>query len=584
MTLHLTKSRAVRIILPLFLFFNLSLLTAQTQADKGGIDAVAISKTYYNSIVKILLYDSAYAKINPAKAYLGRGSGFIVSEDGYIFTNRHVINMCAGYVRYQTFNPDTKQLDDNLAVYSPALLYDPTITKLSYVGRASAIVQVYDNPEGSSFTLYYAKVIAMDTANFDGAIIKIVSDLKGNPVNIKFHTVPIGNSDSISQGQDLCLYAFPAQYGGSMDVMLRDLSTLIFGKHSGYDYTYNPVYGFIKTDAVINSGNSGGAAFGPNNKVVGLATAAFEQTNVGLIGGINAMYDLVALIPDLQSTLAGKGLTAPARKPANVTASLYKLIKLPTKGRLWKANHSAAKKGVANNPILIDFSAKLGFLVNSNYQVPTVSNASGLSAIGGTIKLASANDFGLNFKMSFPSFFKQKNNLIGGFYTFGAFVTNNVWTPFTKVLYVRDTVSHSNDYISTNAGQGDVHFTASLGLSYTVLLTQNISVGVYYGFGFVSDKQAGIGNFNVNTNPGQNGQASGEIDFVNNNGIIPSQTIGLLIRLRHLVLGVEYRFTNNESFYFDAQNLGPGQVNGTITNTNSMSVSLGITIRPKHKS
>ena len=283
MTLRFVKSKVVYAILPIVFLLNTSPLRAQSQADKGGIDAVAISKTYYNSIVKILLYDSAYAKINHDKAYIGRGSGFIVSDDGYIFTNRHVINMCSGYCRYQTYNADTKQLNDNVEVYSPSLLYDPDIAKLNYTGRASAIVQIYDNPEGSSYTLYYAKVIAVDTANFDGAIIKIVSDLKGNPVSVKFHSVPIGNSDSITQGQDLCLYAFPAQYGGNMSVMLNDLSTLIFGKHSGYDYTYNPVYGFIKTDAVINSGNSGGAVFGPTNKVVGLATAAFQQTMLGLL-------------------------------------------------------------------------------------------------------------------------------------------------------------------------------------------------------------------------------------------------------------------------------------------------------------
>ena len=38
------------------------------QAEKSGLDAVAISKTYYNSIVKILLYDSVIAKTNPEKA------------------------------------------------------------------------------------------------------------------------------------------------------------------------------------------------------------------------------------------------------------------------------------------------------------------------------------------------------------------------------------------------------------------------------------------------------------------------------------------------------------------------------------
>src|ERR1051326_5548277 len=127
----------------------------------------------------------------------------------------------------------------------------------------------------------------------------------------EFSPLPLGNSDNAMQGEDLCVFGYPAQYDGGFDLMLKDMSTLTFGKLSGYDYVFNKDYGYIKTDASINSGNSGGPVFDETNKVVGIATATGNKTGIGLVGGINVMYFVAATRGDLLQKLMSRGLTFP---------------------------------------------------------------------------------------------------------------------------------------------------------------------------------------------------------------------------------------------------------------------------------
>lgn len=279
-------------------------------AQQKGLDAKSIAANYYKGIVKILLYDSTAAKLGVHSGYVGRGSGFIVSEDGIVFTNRHVIDLCVnGYMDYDyTENGSSWRAT---AAYSEDKINDGSVTNVRYTGYATPIVQVYHGKAENEYKLYVAKVLTVGVGSFDGAMLKIVSDINGSPVTAKFSTLPIGNSDAAVQGEDLCVFGYPAQYDGGMDLMLKDMSTLTFGKLSGYDYVFNKDYGYIKTDASINSGNSGGPVFNESNKVIGIATATGGKTNIGLVGGINGMYYVVAPKSDILQKLTAKGLTLP---------------------------------------------------------------------------------------------------------------------------------------------------------------------------------------------------------------------------------------------------------------------------------
>jgi serine protease Do len=144
----------------------------------------------------------------------GTGSGFIVSSDGYILTNAHVVE-------------DADQVT----------------------------VKLIDRRE------YQAKVIGIDTRT-DVAVIKI--DAHGLPI-VKF-----GDVSKLRPGQWVVAIGSPFDFENSVTAGI--ISAL---GRSLPDDNYVP---FIQTDVPVNPGNSGGPLFNVKGEVVGINSQIFSQT------------------------------------------------------------------------------------------------------------------------------------------------------------------------------------------------------------------------------------------------------------------------------------------------------------------
>jgi len=155
------------------------------------------------------------------------GSGFIISPDGYVVTNNHVIS-----------GRDGQKLVD-------------TIT-----------VTLSDRRE------YAARVIGRDPLS-DLAVLKIDGQ------NLPF--VQFGNSQGTRVGDWAIAIGNPFGLGGTVTAGI--VSALHRGIQGGGAYDR-----YIQTDASINQGNSGGPLFDLNGNVIGINTAIFSPTggNVGV--------------------------------------------------------------------------------------------------------------------------------------------------------------------------------------------------------------------------------------------------------------------------------------------------------------
>ena len=145
----------------------------------------------------------------------GQGSGVIISEDGYILTNNHV------------------------------------------VGGANKISVQLNN--GREFS---GKIIGADALS-DIAVIKIEGE--------DFPHLPFGNSDDIRIGETVIAIGNP--FGLSNTVTMGIVSAKGRSNIGLVDYE-----NFIQTDAAINPGNSGGPLINLEGGIVGINTAIFSQS------------------------------------------------------------------------------------------------------------------------------------------------------------------------------------------------------------------------------------------------------------------------------------------------------------------
>lgn len=158
-----------------------------------------------------------YRKQQPVVGY---GSGVIISKDGYIITNNHVID------------------------------------------KATELEVTLNNNKK-----YNAKLVGADPTT-DIALLKI----EGND----FAYLPFGNSDELKVGEWVLAIGNPFDLTSTVTAgIVSAKGRGGIGRGSGGDMT---IQSFIQTDAAINPGNSGGALVNTAGQLVGINTAIYSQT------------------------------------------------------------------------------------------------------------------------------------------------------------------------------------------------------------------------------------------------------------------------------------------------------------------
>ncbi len=216
-----------------------------TSAGVTDADAMTPGQVYAQNVGAVVaisnqaLTTNIYGQVSQTAS---SGSGFIISENGYVVTNHHVVEGA---------------------------------TKLSVI--------LYDSKE------YEAKLVGYDATN-DLAVLKIEAE--------ELPYVKMGSSDALSVGNQVMAIGNPL---GELTSTLTVGYISAKDRAVNTDGTY---MNMIQTDAAINSGNSGGPLFNVRGEVVGITTAKYSGTsNSGAtiegIGFAIPIDDVAPMIDDI---------------------------------------------------------------------------------------------------------------------------------------------------------------------------------------------------------------------------------------------------------------------------------------------
>ncbi len=192
----------------------------------AGVDFTEAAQKTVNSVVHVInktvtrapqsMADMVYGRV-PYREAIGTGSGVIISADGYIVTNNHVID------------------------------------------NAKEIQVTLNNKR-----TYVADLVGTEPSS-DIALLKINTE---EPLPY----VVFANSDQVKIGE------WALAVGNPFNLTSTVTAGIISAKGRDLDNTDRQMQSFIQTDAAVNPGNSGGALVNTNGELIGINTAIASRT------------------------------------------------------------------------------------------------------------------------------------------------------------------------------------------------------------------------------------------------------------------------------------------------------------------
>lgn len=211
----------------------------KTVDGKSQMSKAEIYATTVNRVVSINCSSATKNVFGQAVQQASSGSGFIITSDGYIVTNHHVVQDAAT-VKVTLYNGDT----------------------------------------------YDAKVIGSD-ADYDIGVLKIeTSDLT---------PVVLGNSDTLNVGDTAMAIGNPL---GELTFSMT--SGIVSCVNRAINVKGTP-FNMIQVDASINPGNSGGPLMNEYGEVVGIVSAKYASNEIEGLGFAIPMNDVAAMIQDIMT-------------------------------------------------------------------------------------------------------------------------------------------------------------------------------------------------------------------------------------------------------------------------------------------
>lgn len=223
---------------------GVSVPTTDGQVERNSDGTYKYTRDLVNAVSDSIVYIDVSVNYYGTETLYSRGSGIIISKDGYIVTNNHVVE------------------DGDL--FS---------------------VKVNDNANGGESKTYDAKLIGTDS-DTDLAVLKIEAD--------NLPAAVLGDSDKLHIGDDC--FAIGNPLGLETSVSKGIISGLNRQVNTA-DYALTS----IQTDAAINSGNSGGGLFNAYGEVIGVVNEKYIASNAESLGFAITINDAKSVIEDLIS-------------------------------------------------------------------------------------------------------------------------------------------------------------------------------------------------------------------------------------------------------------------------------------------